>query len=81
MTNLAAFLALVDEAAQSQSVAEADPMDRWLLSRLQMRVEQVTSALENMLTRAACDEAFYKMWSDWRWYNRRKSGLGFSSAA
>ena len=81
MVNLAAFLALVDEVARSQTVSEADPMDRWLLSRLQMRVKQITSALENMLTRAACDEAFYKVWSDWRWYSRRKSMQGFSYAA
>jgi len=81
MINLAAFLVLVDEAARSQGAAEDDPMDRWLFSRLQMRIKQVTSALESMLTRAACDEAFYKVWSDWRWYSRRRSNNGFSSAA
>jgi leucyl-tRNA synthetase len=46
-------------------------VDRWLLSTLQRRVEEVTSALEVLKTRTAFQQAFYAVWNDLRRYQRR----------
>jgi leucyl-tRNA synthetase len=56
---------------------EADDLrhvDRWLLSRLQRVVGDVTEALEGAETRAASQAAFYDFEEDLRWYRRRTGG-------
>ncbi|MFB6136455.1 MAG: leucine--tRNA ligase [Halobacteriaceae archaeon] len=46
-------------------------VDRWLLSRLQRVVREVTNALDRFETRRASQEAFYRFEEDLRWYRRR----------
>jgi leucyl-tRNA synthetase len=46
-------------------------LDRWLLSRLQLRVGSTTDAMEVMKTRTAFFHAFFATWNDLRWYLRR----------
>lgn len=49
--------------------------ERWLLSRLQRRIQKATDALENFETRKASQNAFFFMMQDLRWYlNRSKEG-------
>ncbi|MFB6107198.1 MAG: leucine--tRNA ligase [Halobacteriaceae archaeon] len=45
--------------------------DRWLLSRLQGVVREVTDALDRFETRRASQEAFYRFEEDLRWYRKR----------
>ncbi len=46
-------------------------IDRWILSRLQEHIREVTRAMENFQTRQALQEAFFGLESDLKWYRRR----------
>ncbi|WP_101295332.1 leucine--tRNA ligase [Halegenticoccus soli] len=46
-------------------------VDRWLLSKLQTTVREVTEAMERSETRSASQEAFYGFEEHLRWYRRR----------
>jgi leucyl-tRNA synthetase len=64
---------------RAQEVIEADvpaapdlqPVDRWLLSKLQGTIRAVTEALDDFETRTASQEAFYRFEEHLRWYRRR----------
>jgi leucyl-tRNA synthetase len=51
--------------------AEKTLVDRWMLSRLQRRIQEATTAMENIQTRRALQSAFYLLFNDLRWYQRR----------
>ncbi|MDM7935545.1 MAG: leucine--tRNA ligase, partial [Methanothrix sp.] len=51
--------------------AEMTLVDRWILSRLQRRIQETTEAMENIQTRRALQSAFYLLLADLRWYQRR----------
>ncbi|MFB6244476.1 MAG: class I tRNA ligase family protein, partial [Halobaculum sp.] len=51
--------------------ADLEPVDEWLLSRLQSTVETATEALERAETRTASQAVFYNFDADLRWYRRR----------
>ncbi|VVB72765.1 Leucine--tRNA ligase [uncultured archaeon] len=51
--------------------AEKTLVDRWMLSRLQRRIQEATEAMENIQTRRALQSAFYLLFNDLRWYQRR----------
>ncbi len=55
----------IDEAAEKSLI------DRWMLSRLQGRIAEATAAMENIQTRRALQSAFYLLFNDLRWYQRR----------
>ena len=57
------------ETAESD---ETGHMERWLLSRLQQRIADVTQNIEEMKTRTAVEIALFEVWNDFRWYARRK---------
>jgi leucyl-tRNA synthetase len=48
-----------------------EPIDEWILSRLQTTIQKVTTALDRFETRRASQEAFYRFAEDLRWYRRR----------
>ncbi|MDD1729496.1 MAG: leucine--tRNA ligase, partial [Methanospirillum sp.] len=50
------------------------PIDRWLISRVQEHIKEVTRAMENFQTRQALQEAFFGLESDLKWYRRRLGG-------
>ena len=50
---------------------ELSTADRWLLSRLQRTVADVTEALDGSETRTASQAVFYDFEEDLRWYRRR----------
>ena len=64
---------------RAQEIADApegdpdalEPVDRWLLSKLQSTVRTVTDALERFETRTASQAAFYSFEEHLRWYRRR----------
>jgi leucyl-tRNA synthetase len=47
------------------------PIDRWLQSRIQHRIEQTTDALRSFQTRQALQEAYFGIEADLKWYRRR----------
>jgi leucyl-tRNA synthetase len=55
----------IDESAEKTLV------DRWMLSRLQRRIQEATEAMESIQTRRALQSAFYLLFNDLRWYQRR----------
>jgi leucyl-tRNA synthetase len=51
---------------------ETTHMEKWLLSRLQQRIVQVTENLEELKTRTALEIALFETWNDFRWYAQRR---------
>jgi leucyl-tRNA synthetase len=50
---------------------EHSPIDKWLLSRLHIRVKVITDAMNNLRIREAIHEALYMLDQDIQWYLRR----------
>jgi leucyl-tRNA synthetase len=61
---------IIDDSSINEN-AEKTLIDRWMLSRLQRRIQEVTAAMENIQTRHALQNAFYLLYNDLRWYQRR----------
>ncbi len=55
---------------------ETGHMEKWLLSRLQQRIAEVTQNLGELKTRTALEIALFEVWNDFRWYIRRKGKTG-----
>jgi leucyl-tRNA synthetase len=63
-----------DELITAGAVADdptLEPIDRWLLSKLQATIRETTDALEHFETRTASQAAFYGFEEHLRWYRRR----------
>ncbi|MFB6183913.1 MAG: class I tRNA ligase family protein, partial [Haloarculaceae archaeon] len=64
---------------RAQDVIDADvpddpdrqPIDRWLLSKLQETIRETTAALDGFETRTASQTAFYAFEEHLKWYRRR----------
>jgi leucyl-tRNA synthetase len=57
----------------SCSKKEEDTMlERWLMSKLQSRIKEVTGGLEDLKTRTALQVALFETWNDLRCYIQRK---------
>jgi len=57
----------------SCSKKEEDTMlERWLQSKLQSRIKEVTSSMDELKTRTALQVALFETWNDLRWYIQRK---------
>lgn len=69
---LKSLYALISQVANLLGEEEVKSIDRWLLSVIQGRVRAVTEAIENLKTRTAAEIALYEVWSDVRWYLRRR---------
>ncbi len=73
-SQLERFYNLAREILEDKSIdegAELNLIDRWMLSRLQRRIGEATAAMENIQTRRALQSAFYLLFNDLRWYQRR----------
>ncbi len=69
------FEALMSFAGGILSSAQEDldtTLERWLRSRLQHRIKEVTEALDELKTRTALQIALFEVWNDLRWYIQRK---------
>ena len=51
---------------------ENTALERWLQSKVQHRIEDVTSSLDELKTRTALSIALFETWNDLRWYIQRK---------
>jgi leucyl-tRNA synthetase len=58
-------------AAEVPDTPALEPIDEWLLSRLQATVRDATTALDGFETRTASQAAFYAFEEQLRWYRRR----------
>ncbi len=47
-------------------------LERWLQSKIQRRIKEVTASLEELKTRTALQVALFEIWNDLRWYIQRK---------
>lgn len=52
---------------------ETGHMEKWLLSKMQQRIGEVTRNLDELKTRTSLEIALFEVWNDFRWYARRKS--------
>ena len=51
---------------------EDTSLERWLQSKLQFRIKEVTASLDELKTRTALQVALFETWNDLRWYIQRK---------
>jgi leucyl-tRNA synthetase len=51
---------------------ETGHLERWLLSKIQQRIMDVTRNLNELKTRTALEIGLFEVWNDFRWYTRRK---------
>ena len=57
----------------SSAKSEEDTaLERWLQSKLQHRIKEVTESLDELKTRTALQVALFETWNDLRWYIQRK---------
>ena len=56
----------------SAKVEENTSLERWLQSKLQHRIVEVTANLDELKTRTALSIALFEVWNDLRWYIQRK---------
>jgi leucyl-tRNA synthetase len=71
-SKLESLVGFVDDILAKARVAKDTSLERWLLSRLQRRIGEVTGALEGLKTRTALQVALFEVWNDIRWYTQRK---------
>ncbi len=53
-------------------IEEETVLERWLMSKLQHRILDVTTSLDELKTRSALQVALFETWNDLRWYIQRK---------
>ncbi len=70
---LDAFRRLAAEGLRSKPSGKPplEPIDRWLLSKVQRRAGAAAEAMEKFQTRQAAQEALYGLLEDVRWFRRR----------
>ncbi len=56
----------------SAKVEENTTLERWLQSKLQHRIADITANLDELKTRTALSIALFDVWNDLRWYIQRK---------
>lgn len=57
-------------------IGELEPEDRWILSKTQNLIGQVTDAVEKMRLREALHDILFSFESDLSWYNKRVQAKG-----
>lgn len=57
-------------------IGELEPEDRWILSKTQNLIGQVTEAVEKMRLREALHDILFSFESDLSWYNKRVQAKG-----
>ncbi|WP_336001577.1 leucine--tRNA ligase [Halorientalis halophila] len=60
-----------DVAVDEGAPPDLEPVDRWLLSKLQGTIREATAAMDGFETRTASQAVFYSFEEDLKWYRRR----------
>ncbi|MDD1769389.1 MAG: leucine--tRNA ligase, partial [Methanomassiliicoccales archaeon] len=66
----------VDELKSLEEKAVMTSIDRWLLSRLNNRIETIRKGMKEYDLRNMANEVYFEMLNDVRWYLRRDGGNG-----
>ena len=69
---LESFYSFAKTLFENAKKEEAGQLEKWLMSRLQYRISEISRNLDEMKTRTALEMAFFETWNDFRWYTRRK---------
>ncbi len=77
---IASFYNFAEDIIEEAESQEYGHLERWLASRLQHRITEVTRNLEEMKTRTALEIALFEVWNDFRWYKYRRGGIGTKTA-
>ncbi len=67
-----ALYSLATTVIASAKKDEDTRLERWLQSKLQHRIKEVTVNLDELKTRTALQIALFEVWNDLRWYIQRK---------
>jgi leucyl-tRNA synthetase len=67
-----ALMAFSSSIIVSAKNDEETSLERWLQSKLQSRIKEVTASLDELKTRTALQVALFETWNDLRWYLQRK---------
>ncbi len=67
-----ALMAFASSIIISVKNDEETSLERWLQSKLQSRIKEVTASLDELKTRTALQVALFETWNDLRWYIQRK---------
>jgi leucyl-tRNA synthetase len=51
---------------------QEEVLEKWLQSRMQRRITEVTASLDEMKTRSSLQVALFEVWNDLRWYIQRR---------
>ena len=62
---------IIERDVPEDGADQLEPVDRWLLSKLQTTIRTATDALEEFETRTASQAVFYDFEEHLRWYRRR----------
>jgi leucyl-tRNA synthetase len=76
--SLSAFAKGILRSAKS---AEDTTLERWLQSKLQHKIKEVTVNIEELKTRTALSIALFELWNDFRWYVQRKGNTDTKALA
>jgi leucyl-tRNA synthetase len=71
-TKFEALMGFVGQIIAQAKKDENTPLERWLTSRMQQRIKDVTAALDDLKTRTALQTALFETWNDLKWYIQRK---------
>jgi leucyl-tRNA synthetase len=56
----------------SAKINEETVLERWLQTKIQYRIKEVTEGLDELKTRSSLQVALFETWNDLRWYISRK---------
>ncbi|MDD2439375.1 MAG: leucine--tRNA ligase, partial [Methanosarcinaceae archaeon] len=62
---------LIENGERAKLEVELKELDRWMLSRLQNYIKETNAALASIQTRNAIQNAFFLLFNDVKWYQRR----------
>ncbi|MDR2699933.1 MAG: leucine--tRNA ligase [Nitrososphaerota archaeon] len=65
----------VNNIIASGKQSENTALERWLQSKMQYRIREVTESLDELKTRTALQTALFEVWNDLRWYIQRKGSI------
>ena len=78
-SKLESLLTFAGDIITNAKNTEETTLEHWLLSKMQQRIAEVTTALEELKTRTALQAALFDTWNDIRWYIQRKGKADSSS--
>jgi leucyl-tRNA synthetase len=71
-TKFESLIGFASPIIASAKKEEDTMLERWLQSKLQCRIKEVTESLDELKTRTALQVALFEIWNDLRWYIQRK---------